>query len=223
MQTSWLASWFGRASLQEAPTHGLLNGRIPGWHSEIEHLQTSNGHIVFLLCCYFVIKHHALPSNVCNRVIAIEPCKLYHAEEVAEANEEEQAAWRTAWRAIGSHAWRLLDQGHLRAAARLGRALADVGASLSALLVSCPEGKRDGLPSPAVCLSGTARLLLEGYILLAVLPSLLLVQYFASAPCSLCSLGIHSHASMWQFERRYQQFCIACSSTNCGARFSIPQ
>lgn len=76
------------------------------------------------------------------------------AEEVAEANEEEQAAWRTAWRAIGSHAWRLLDQGYLKAAARLGRALADVGASLSALLVSCPEGKREGLPSPPVCLSG---------------------------------------------------------------------
>ncbi len=76
------------------------------------------------------------------------------AEEVTEANEEEQAAWRTAWRAIGSHAWRLLEQGHLKAAARLGRALADVGASLSALLVSCPEGKREGLPSPAVCLSG---------------------------------------------------------------------
>ena len=62
--------------------------------------------------------------------------------------------WRSAWRAIGSHAWRLLDRGHLKAAARLGRALADVGASLSALLLSCPEGKQDGTPSPAACLGG---------------------------------------------------------------------
>ena len=77
------------------------------------------------------------------------------AEEDVSGSEEEQAAWRTAWRVIGSHAWRLLDQGHLKAAARLGRALADVGASLSALFLSCPEGKQEGMPSPAVCLSGS--------------------------------------------------------------------
>ena len=87
---------------------------------------------------------------------------------MAEANEEEQAAWRTAWRAIGSHAWRLLDQGHLKAAAGLARALGDVGASLSALLVSCPEGKREGLPSLAVCMSGAASRLLTSCISLSL-------------------------------------------------------
>lgn len=65
-------------------------------------------------------------------------------------------AWVAAYRLVGHHAWRLLDQGRLKAAAALGRALLDVGASLPALLLACRAGAREGLPSARACLAGAA-------------------------------------------------------------------
>lgn len=76
------------------------------------------------------------------------------SQQYSEGSANEQTAWRVAWRLVGSHAWRLLEQGRLRGAGRLGRALGDVGASLPALLASCPEGRQEGTPDAAACLSG---------------------------------------------------------------------
>ena len=69
-------------------------------------------------------------------------------------SSEDRAAWISAWRLVGHHTWRLLDQGRLKAAARLGHSLMEVGASLPALLLACPDGAREGLPSPDACLAG---------------------------------------------------------------------
>ena len=76
------------------------------------------------------------------------------SSQYAEGTADEQTAWRTAWRLVGSHAWRLLDQGRLRSAGRLGRALGDVGASLAALLAGSSEGRPKSTPDATSCLSG---------------------------------------------------------------------
>ena len=38
-----------------------------------------------------------------------------------KGGSEDRKAWIAAWRVVGHHAWRLLDMGHLRAAARLAQ------------------------------------------------------------------------------------------------------
>ena len=71
---------------------------------------------------------------------------------------EDTSAWQAAWRLVGHHAWRLLDQGRLRSAAHLALALMAAGASLPALLLGCPEGAREGIPSAHAILAGLALL-----------------------------------------------------------------
>ena len=75
---------------------------------------------------------------------------------------------------MGHHTWRLLDQGRLKAAARLGHSLVEVGASLPALLLACPEGAREGLPSPDACLAGGS--LLDPLVIMSLLDPLVITS-----------------------------------------------
>ena len=60
----------------------------------------------------------------------------------AEGSERGSSAGTLAWRLMGGQAWRLLDSGRLRSAARLGAALSAVGGSVPALLLSCRPRER---------------------------------------------------------------------------------
>lgn len=57
------------------------------------------------------------------------------------------SAGSAAWRLLGAEAWRLLDSGRLRNAARLSAALSAVGGSMPALLLSCRPPDR-AAPTP---------------------------------------------------------------------------
>ncbi len=66
---------------------------------------------------------------------------------VAEGEGPQVSAGTAAWRVLGAEAWRLLDSGRLRNAARLSAALSAVGGSMPALLLSCRPPDRP-LPTP---------------------------------------------------------------------------
>ena len=56
----------------------------------------------------------------------------------------------------------------------LGHSLVEVGASLPALLLACPEGAREGLPSPDACLAGGS--LLDPLVIMSLLDPLVITS-----------------------------------------------
>lgn len=89
-------------------------------------------------------------------VVISSSCHISQLQCAAGVGENEEADGSTgtaAWKLLGSEAWRLLDGGHLRCAARLSAALSAVGGSMPALLLSCRPPDRPP-PSPQAIVRG---------------------------------------------------------------------
>jgi hypothetical protein len=75
---------------------------------------------------------------------------VYLLNDAGNSEEADGSTGTAAWKLLGAEAWRLLDGGQLRCAARLGAALSAVGGSMPALLLSCRPPDRPSVTPQAV-------------------------------------------------------------------------
>ena len=130
--TGWLGSWFNRGKLQAPP--GTANGAPLQFclSKTVIKAQACRsaafGETVYVKVRYTFLDYDKM-RWVWPRLLMAESDEKPPSGTGAKRDttlypkggSEDRKAWIAAWRVVGHHAWRLLDMGHLRAAARLAQ------------------------------------------------------------------------------------------------------